>query len=171
MGFQPSWLLLYCYNSRVRKWDRECMAHKVESIYCLALYRQGFSSLLYRIQRTQNKCVCSQQDVCSSKCGCLFIRGEEGTRYFSEISLIAVFVICSFLFQTRSHFEALKPRLALKSRQSWPCFTCSDCTHEAPHLTYVIVLYYDCHLCVCWCMVRGMNTHHARCRSVANFTD
>lgn len=49
MGFQRSWLL-YCYNSRVRKWDRECRAHKVESIYCLALYRQGFSSPLYRIQ-------------------------------------------------------------------------------------------------------------------------
>lgn len=38
MSFQLSWLL-YCYNSRASNWDREYMAHKVESIYCLALYR------------------------------------------------------------------------------------------------------------------------------------
>lgn len=45
---------------------------------------------------TQNKCACSPRDVCTSKCGCLFIRGEKGTGYFSQISLIAVFVICLF---------------------------------------------------------------------------
>lgn len=99
--------------------------------------------------------------------------------------LLCNFIDCVFCylfvcFQTRSHFEALKPGLALKSWQSWPCFTGLDCTHEATTLNLytvlfiyciIILLYYYYHLCVCWCMVRGMNTHHAMCWSVANFTD